>query len=169
MSSNVRNILIVVGIALVVALIGGTGFEVGQLLLTILSLLILAGLLYFGYTLYRENRSQIQWLPQKHKLALYGGGRVAVLVLLTSWFWATTFAHVAADVRCPGGIRLRDLPRLAGSPPVLLMATAPCSCAARRRCSLQPAPSSSPSPPASAAPPINDSVTTPRDIRRPTT
>ena len=92
MSSNVRNILIIVGIALVVVLIGSTGFAVGQLLLTILSLLILAGLLYFGYTLYRQNKSQIQWLPQKHKLALYSAAVIAVLVLLTSWFWATSFA-----------------------------------------------------------------------------
>ena len=92
MSSNVRNIRIIVGIALVVVAIGSTGFAVGQLLLTILSLLILAGLLYFGYTLYRDNKSQLQWVPRNHKIALYAAAAVIVVTLLTSWFWATTLA-----------------------------------------------------------------------------
>jgi hypothetical protein len=91
-SPLVRNILIVVAAAAVITALGSTGSNAGRLVLSILSLLILAGLLYFGYTLYRDNRTQIQWLPQKHRLALYGAAAVAVIVLLTSYFWAKTFA-----------------------------------------------------------------------------
>jgi hypothetical protein len=88
----VRNILVIVAAAAVIVLLGSSGFAVGGLLITILSLLILAGFLYFGYTLYRENRSQLQWLPRNHKLALYAASGVLVLVLVTSWFWANTMA-----------------------------------------------------------------------------
>ena len=165
MSSNVRNILIIVGIAAVVVLIGSTGFAVGQLLLTILSLLILAGLLYFGYTLYRQNKSpdpvaaaeaQARALRRGHPR---GAGAAHVLVL------GHLICDVPADVRHPGWMWLRDLPRLAGSPPVLLMATAPllvrrATAALAAACALLvvvPAV-------ASAAPPANDSATTPTEI-----
>jgi hypothetical protein len=89
-SSTVRNVLIIVAAAAVLFALGTVGSNAASLMLTILSLLILAGLLYFGYSMYRDNRSQIQWLPRNHKLALYAAAAVIVLTLLTSWFWATT-------------------------------------------------------------------------------
>ena len=92
MSPTVRNILTIVAAAAVITALGSGGFGAANLVLGILSLLILVGLLYFGYTLYRENRTQIQWLPRKHRVALYAAAAVAVLTLLTSYFWATTFA-----------------------------------------------------------------------------
>ena len=92
MSTTVRNILIVVAAAAVITALGTAGSGVANLLIFVLSLLILAGLLYFGYTLYRQNRSQLEWLPQKHKIALYVAAIGAVIVLVTGWFWATTLA-----------------------------------------------------------------------------
>jgi hypothetical protein len=91
-SPTVRNVLIIVAAAAVLFALGSLGSSAASLMLAILSLLILAGLLYFGYTLYRDNRSQLQWVPRNHKIALYAAGAVIVLTLLTSWFWATTLA-----------------------------------------------------------------------------
>ena len=75
-AKNIRNILIIVGLALVVWLVpgGGTGSSTIYNLLTIL---LTAGLLFFGYRLYMEHRATIFGLGDQQRGVLYGSVTLA--------------------------------------------------------------------------------------------
>ncbi len=95
MSPVVRNVLIVVAIAAVVSL--SSSASAGAVVLrSLLSLAILAGMLYFGYVLWRENRSRLSYLPAAQRALLIGAAVVAVALVLTSPLWVKGF--VAAIV-----------------------------------------------------------------------
>ena len=86
-AKHIRNILIIVGLALVVWLApgGGTGSNTIYNLLTIL---LTAGLLFFGYRLYMEHRATIFGLGDQQRAVLYGSLALASLALLaTSRLW----------------------------------------------------------------------------------
>jgi hypothetical protein len=86
-AKHIRNILIIVGLALVVWLVpgGGTGSSTIYSLLTIV---LTAGLLFFGYRLYMEHRATIFGLGDNQRGVLYGSVALAVLALLaTSRLW----------------------------------------------------------------------------------
>ena len=86
-AKHIRNILIIVGLALVVWLVpgGGTGSNTIYNLLTIL---LTAGLLFFGYRLYMEHRATIFGLGDQQRAVLYGSLTMAALALLaTSRLW----------------------------------------------------------------------------------
>jgi hypothetical protein len=86
-AKHIRNILIIVGLALVVWLVpgGGTGSSTIYNLLTIL---LTAGLLFFGYRLYMEHRATIFGLGDQQRGVLYGSVALALLALLaTSRLW----------------------------------------------------------------------------------
>lgn len=59
--------------------------EVLGVLLLIVRILILVGLGYFVYTLWRNNRSRLQWLNRRQKALFYGAGALLVLVVLGSF------------------------------------------------------------------------------------
>ena len=65
-AKHIRNILIIVGLALVVWLVpgGGTGSSTIYNLLTII---LTAGLLFFGYRLYMEHRATIFGLGDQQR------------------------------------------------------------------------------------------------------
>ncbi len=86
-AKNIRNILIIVGLALIVWLVpgGGTGSSTIYSLLTII---LTAGLLFFGYRLYMEHRATIFGLGDQQRGILYGSVTLATLALLaTSRLW----------------------------------------------------------------------------------
>ncbi len=86
-AKHIRNILIIVGLALIVWLVpgGGTGSSTIYSLLTII---LTAGLLFFGYRLYMEHRATLFGLGDNQRALLYGSVTVAALAILaTSRLW----------------------------------------------------------------------------------
>ena len=86
-AKHIRNILIIVGMALVVWLVpgGGTGSSTIYNLLTIV---LTAGLLFFGYRLYMEHRATIFGLGDNQRAVLYGSVAAATVALLaTNRLW----------------------------------------------------------------------------------
>jgi hypothetical protein len=86
-AKHIRNILIIVALAVVVWLVpgGGTGSATIYNLLTIV---LTAGLLFFGYRLYMENRATIFGLGDNQRGLLYGSVAVATIALLaTNRLW----------------------------------------------------------------------------------
>jgi hypothetical protein len=85
--THIRNILIIVVLALIVWLVpgGGTGSATIYNLLTII---LTAGLLFFGYRLYMEHRATIFGLGDNQRALLYGCVAVAIVALLaTNKLW----------------------------------------------------------------------------------
>ena len=86
-AKHIRNVLIIVGLAVVVWLVpgGGTGSSTIYNLLTIV---LTAGLLFFGYRLYMEHRATIFGLGDNQRAWLYGSVALAALAILaTSRLW----------------------------------------------------------------------------------
>jgi len=86
-AKHIRNILIIVVLAVVVWLVpgGGTG---SSLIYNVLTIVLTAGLLFFGYRLYMENRATIFGLGDNVRAVLYGSLAVACVALLaTSKLW----------------------------------------------------------------------------------
>jgi hypothetical protein len=86
-AKHIRNILIIIALAVVVWLVpgGGTGSSTIYNLLTII---LTAGLLFFGYRLYMEHRATIFGLGDNQRAWLYGSVALATLALLaTSRLW----------------------------------------------------------------------------------
>ena len=86
-AKHIRNILIIVALALVVWLVpgGGTG---SSTIYNVLTLILTAGLLFFGYRLYMEHRATIFGLGDNQRAVLYGSVAVATVALLaTNRLW----------------------------------------------------------------------------------
>jgi hypothetical protein len=82
---TVRNIAIVVALSLVVML--PAGGQVAGLLSLVLRVGLLAGFLYVGYVLWRENRHRLAWLTARDRLLLYGAVALIALLLLAGFAW----------------------------------------------------------------------------------
>jgi len=86
-AKHIRNILIIVALALVVWLVpgGGTG---SSTIYNVLTIILTAGLLFFGYRLYMEHRATIFGLGDNQRAVLYGSAAVATVALLaTNRLW----------------------------------------------------------------------------------
>jgi len=86
-AKHIRNILIIVALALVVWLVpgGGTG---SSTIYNVLTIILTAGLLFFGYRLYMENRATIFGLGDNQRAVLYGSVTIATVALLaTNKLW----------------------------------------------------------------------------------
>jgi hypothetical protein len=86
-AKHIRNILIIVALALVVWLVpgGGTG---SSTIYNVLTIILTAGLLFFGYRLYMEHRATIFGLGDNQRALLYGCVAVATVALLaTNRLW----------------------------------------------------------------------------------
>ncbi len=75
-------VLLAVGITVLQEFAGPV---VGMMMLA-LRILIVAGLVYFAYTLWRNNRARLQWLSGRRKLLFYGAAALIVLVVIGSFF-----------------------------------------------------------------------------------
>jgi hypothetical protein len=86
-AKHIRNILIIVGLALVVWLLPG-GDEGSATVYNLLTVILTAGLLFFGYRLYMEHRATIFGLGDRQRGLLYGAiGLAAFAIIATSWLW----------------------------------------------------------------------------------
>ena len=86
-AKHIRNILIIVALALVVWLVpgGGTG---SSTIYNVLTIILTAGLLFFGYRLYMEHRATIFGLGDNQRAILYGSVAGATVALLaTNKLW----------------------------------------------------------------------------------
>ena len=85
--THIRNVLILIGIALVVWLVPGGGtasLTIGNLL----SLILIAGLLFFGYRMYMENRQVIFGLEERQRGILYAAlALIAITLVATRRMW----------------------------------------------------------------------------------
>ena len=86
-AKHIRNILIIVGLALVVWLLPG-GDEGSATVYNLLIVILTAGLLFFGYRLYMEHRATIFGLGDRQRGLLYGAiGLAAIAIIATSRLW----------------------------------------------------------------------------------
>lgn len=87
---QIINWAIVVLAAVVVTVLEVVAGQVMWILAIVVRLAILAGLAWFGYTLWRNNRAQLQWLSGRQKLLFYGAGALLVVVVLVSFLLPLT-------------------------------------------------------------------------------
>ena len=80
---HIRNIAIVVALALVVWLVPG-GDAAGITISNLLSIVFVGALLFFGYRLYMENRDTIFGLEERQRGVLYAGVALIVITLVAT-------------------------------------------------------------------------------------
>jgi hypothetical protein len=82
-----RNAAIIVVLALLVWLLP-QGATAGQTVSNLLSIIFLAGLAFFAYRMYMENRTALFDLPERQRMILYGSAALLVITLTaTSRMW----------------------------------------------------------------------------------
>ena len=82
-TKNIRNVAIIVALALIVWRLPG-GALAGSTISNLLSVLLMAGLAFFAYRMYRENRSTLFDLPDRLRLILYGSTGLAIITLIAT-------------------------------------------------------------------------------------
>jgi hypothetical protein len=86
-AKHVRNILIIFVLALAVWLLPG-GDEGSATVYNLLTVILTAGLLFFGYKLYMEHRATIFGLGDRTRALLYGAiGLAAFAIIATGRLW----------------------------------------------------------------------------------
>jgi len=87
--ATVRNVLIVLALAAVVAVVPGGG-NASAGILQALVIAMLAAIAWFGVRLYREHRSDLYSLGDRNRGILYASaGLLALTVTATDRLWAT--------------------------------------------------------------------------------
>jgi hypothetical protein len=80
---NLRNIAIIVGLALAVWLVPG-GTTASATISNLLSIIFVAGLLFFGYRMYMEHRESIFGLEERNRGILYAAIALAAITLVAT-------------------------------------------------------------------------------------
>jgi hypothetical protein len=80
---NLRNIAIVVGLALCVWLVPG-GDTASVTISNLLGIIFIGGLLFLGYRLYMENRETIFGLPERQRGILYAAVALGGITLVAT-------------------------------------------------------------------------------------
>jgi hypothetical protein len=94
-NANLRNVLIVLALAAVVALVPGGGTGANVVIQTV-SLAFLASLAWVASVLYRQNRAALYSLGDGRRAALYAAIAVLAITLSgTSQLWSTSAGSVA--------------------------------------------------------------------------
>jgi hypothetical protein len=84
---HLRNIAIIVGLALAVWLVPGGG-TASVTISNLLSIIFIGGLLFFGYRLYMEHRESIFGLEERTRGILYAAIALGAITLVaTSRMW----------------------------------------------------------------------------------
>ena len=84
---HLRNIAIVIALALVVWLVPG-GDSAGVTIANLLSLIFVGGILFLGFRLYMENRETIFGLEERQRGVLYAAAAlVAITLVATRRMW----------------------------------------------------------------------------------
>ena len=76
---------IIVAAAVVLTVLEVVAGQVVWLLSVALRVLILVGLVWFGYRLWRENRARLSYLDTRQKVLFYGAAVVLVVFILGSF------------------------------------------------------------------------------------
>ena len=85
--THLRNIAIVIALALVVWLVPG-GDNAGQTIANLLSLIFVGAILFLGYRLYMENRETIFGLEERQRGVLYAAAAlIAITLVATRRMW----------------------------------------------------------------------------------
>ena len=82
-AKNLRNLAIIVGLALVVWLLPG-GQTGARTISNLLTIVFVAGLLFLGYRVYMEQRSNLGLLDDRVRALLYGALAVLVITLVAT-------------------------------------------------------------------------------------
>ena len=86
-AKNIRNVLIIVGLALAVWLLPG-GDTGSNTIYNLLTVILTAGLLFFAFRLYMEHRATIFGLGDRQRGILYGCvALVGFALIATSKLW----------------------------------------------------------------------------------
>jgi hypothetical protein len=86
-AKNIRNVLIIVALALVVWLLPG-GRTGSNTVYNLLTVLLTAGLMFFAFRLYMEHRATIFGLEDRQRGILYGAVALAGFAIIgTSKLW----------------------------------------------------------------------------------
>jgi hypothetical protein len=94
-NANVRNVLIVLAIAAVVALAPGGG-TAGNVVIQAISLIFLASLVWVASIMYREHRTALYSLGEGRRAVLYAAlGVLAITLTATARLWRTSAGSVA--------------------------------------------------------------------------
>ena len=80
---NLRNIAIIVGLALAVWLVPG-GDRAGMTISNLLTVIFVAGLLFFGYRMYMEHRETIFSLPERQRGILYAAVALGTITIVAT-------------------------------------------------------------------------------------
>ena len=85
-----RNVAIVIGIAVVFALpqLGGLQVLVGLLLRA----LLIAAFVYFGWTMWRENRHELRRMPDRQRAMISSALALLVVLLVASFIFVSSLA-----------------------------------------------------------------------------
>ena len=84
---HVRNVAIIFGIALAVWLVPG-GDTASVTISNLLSIVLVGGLLFFGYRMYMEHRESIFGLPERQRGILYAAiALAAITIVATGRMW----------------------------------------------------------------------------------
>jgi hypothetical protein len=103
-NSNVRNVVIVLAIAAIVAFVPGATNGAG-ILISAISLAFLAAVAWVASVLYRQNRATLYSLGDGRRIALYGAVVVlAVTLTATPRLWLTPGGSVAWLVLVGAGV-----------------------------------------------------------------
>jgi hypothetical protein len=85
--THLRNIAIIVALALAVWLVPGGG-TASVTISNLLSIIFIGGLLFFGYRMYMEHRETIFGLPERNRGILYAAIALGAITLVaTSRMW----------------------------------------------------------------------------------
>ena len=82
-AKHIRNILIIVGLALVVWLVPG-GDTAASTISNLLTLVFVAGLLFFGYRMYMEHRETILGLAERQRGIFYAAIALATITIVAT-------------------------------------------------------------------------------------
>ena len=81
--THLRNIAIIIGLALVVWLVPG-GDTASRTISSLLTIVFVAGLLFFGYRLYMEHRDAIFGLTDRQRGTVYAAIALAIITLVAT-------------------------------------------------------------------------------------
>jgi hypothetical protein len=86
---HIRNILILIGLAVVVWKVPGGG-QAGATVGNLLSIALVGGLLFFGYRVYIDHRDTIFALEERQRAILYSSAGLATIAFVaTNRMWSS--------------------------------------------------------------------------------
>jgi len=84
-----RNVAIIVALAALVSFAPG-GFTAADTVGNLITIVFIAGLAFFAYRLYMENRTTLFDLPEQRRLILYGSATLLAFALIaTRRIWSS--------------------------------------------------------------------------------